>query len=124
MRKKQSAYRWYHSTETALLKVQNDLLVAMDESCGVFLVLLDLSSAFDTIDHDILIKRLHYNLGFSGTALAFIYGTKSEPADLQYVVPQGSVLGPILFTIYTSPIGAIAKRHNLEIHLYADDTQI
>ena len=109
----------------------------MDKSCGVFLVLLDLSAAFDTIDHDILIKRLHDNLGLSWTALAWmnsylrgrsqsvvINATKSEPADLQYGVPQGSVLGPILFTIYTSPIGAIAKRHNLEIHLYADDTQI
>ena len=111
--------------------------MAMDKSCGVFLVLLDLSAAFKTIDHDILIKRLHDNLGLSRTALAWmnsylrgrsqsvvINGTKSEPADLQYGVPQGSVLGPILFTIYTSPIGAIAKRHNLEIHLYADDTQI
>ena len=109
----------------------------MDKSCGVFLVLLDLSAAFDTIDHDILIERLHDNLGLSGTALAWmnsylrgrsqsvvINGTKSEPADLQYGVPQGSVLGPILFTIYTSPIGAFAKRHNLEIHLYADDTKI
>ena len=135
--KKQSAYRCYHSTETALLKVQNNLLVAMDKSCGVFLVLFDLSAAFDTIDHDILIKRLHDNLGLSGAALAWmnsylrgrsqsvvINGTKSEPADLQYGVPQGSVLGPILFTIYTSPIGAIAKRHNLEIHIYADDTQL
>ena len=135
--KKQSAYRCYHSTETALLKVQNNLLVAMDKSCGVFLVLLDLSAAFDTIDHDILNKRLHDNLGLSGAALAWmnsylrgrsqsvvINGTKSEPADLQYGVPQGSVLGPILFTIYTSPIGAIAKRHNFEIHIYADDAQL
>ena len=70
--KKQSAYRCYHSTETALLKVQNDLLVAMDKSCGVFLVRLDLSAAFDTIDHDILIKRLHDNLGLSGAALAWM----------------------------------------------------
>ena len=62
--KKQSAYRCYHSTETALLKVQNDLLVAMDKSCGVFLVLLDVSAAFDTIDHD--------NPGLSGTALAWM----------------------------------------------------
>ena len=53
-----------------------------------------------------------------------INGTKSKPADLPYGVPQGSVLRPILFTVYTSLIGAIAKRHNLEIHLYVDDTQI
>ena len=54
----------------------------------------------------------------------FINGMNSEPQDLQYGIPQGSVLGPILFTIYTIPIGAIAWLHNLEIHIYADDTQL
>ena len=77
--KKQSAYRCYHSTETALLKVQNDLLVAMDKSCGVFLSLLDLSAAFDTIDHDIPIKRLHDNLGLYGTALAWMNSPRKVP---------------------------------------------
>ena len=89
----------------------------MDKSCGVFLILLELSAAFDTIDHDILIKRLHDNLGLSGTALAWMNSYLRGRS-------QSVVLGPILFTIYTSPIEAIAKRHNLEIHLYADDTQI
>ena len=81
----------------------------MDKSCGVFLVLLDLFAAFHTM-HAILIKRLHDNLGLSGTALAWmnsylrgrsqsvvINGTKSEPADLQYGVPQGSVFGTHTF---------------------------
>jgi hypothetical protein len=55
----QSAYRANHSTETGLLKVQNDILRAIDDGYGVYLVLLDLSAAFDTIDHTILIRRLH-----------------------------------------------------------------
>ncbi len=135
--KYQSAYRCYHSSETALIKVQNDLLRALDDGCGVFLVLLDLSAAFDTLDHNILLERLESGIGMSGTALRWIDsylrgrtqsvvidGVQSDPADMQYGVPQGSVLGPILFIIYTTPIGDIARRHNLEIHLFADDTQL
>jgi hypothetical protein len=117
--------------------VQNDLLRAVDSGGGVFLVLLDLSAAFDTLDHNILLRRQEESVGLSGVALQWmdsylrgrsqsvvIDGVKSEPADLQYGVPQGSVLGPVTFTIYSSPIGEIARRHNLEIHLYADDTQL
>ena len=135
--KHQSAYRCYHSTETALVKVQNDLLRAIDDGSGVFLVLLDLSAAFDTIDHDILLDRLKSNIGLSEKSLGWfcsylkdrlqcivIDGVTSEPVNLKYGVPQGSVLGPILFTIYTSPIGEIARKYNVEIHIYADDTQL
>ena len=131
----QSAYRTSHSTETALLKVQNDILRAIDDGFGVFLVLLDLSAAFDTIDHGILITRLH-DMGVRGTALnwlstyltdrtqsVIIDGVCSQPSELQYGVPQGSVLGPILFTLYT-PIGHIARQYGLNVHLYADDTQV
>ena len=135
--KHQSAYRCYHSTETALVKVQNDLLRAIDDGSGVFLVLLDLSAAFDTIDHGILLDRLKSNIGLSDKSLGWfcsylkdrlqrivIDGVTSEPVNLKYGVPQGSVLGPILFTIYTSPIGEIARKYNVEIHIYADDTQL
>ncbi len=68
----QSAYRKYHSTETALLKVQNDILMELDKSNTVILILLDLSAAFDTIDHNKLLKRMEERCGIKGTALKFI----------------------------------------------------
>ena len=132
----QSAYKKYHSTETALLKVQNDILMSVDADGGAILVLLDLSAAFDTIDHEILLNRL-FNLGVRDSALAwfrsyltdrrqcvYIKGTKSKERRLPYGVPQGSVLGPILFTLYTTPLGNIARASGLKYHLYADDKQL
>ena len=90
----------------------------------------DFSAAFDTLNHDILLDRLD-SLGVSGAVLQWmesymrgrsqtvvIDGVKSDSQDLQYGNPQGSLLGPILFTIYTMPIGFIAQRYNLEIHIY------
>ena len=77
------------------------------------LVLLDLSAAFNTVDHQILLNRLHSDFGITGTALewfssylkdrkqrALIDGVSSQAADLSYGVPQGSCLGPLLFTLY------------------------
>ncbi len=132
----QSAYKTGHSTETALLKVQNDLLRAMDKDEVALLLLLDLSAAFDTVGHDALLERLSARFGISGTALAWfdsylkgrsqtviINGVKSESHSLKWGVPQGSVLGPLLFTAYTSPLSDIAEKHDISIHLYADDTQ-
>ena len=69
--KLQSAYRCFHSTETALLCVFNDILCAIDRHQEVVLVLLDLSSAFDTIDHTALLERLRYRYGMSGTVLTW-----------------------------------------------------
>ena len=99
----QSAYRPHHSTETALLKVTNDLLSAMDDGNISVLVLLDLSAAFDTIDHEILLHRLHNVFGFEDTVFqsylenrtqtVAVHGKHSTSAPLRYGVPQGSVLG-------------------------------
>ena len=134
---RQSAYRANHSTETALLRVQSDLLMALDRGCASFLVLLDLSAAFDTIDHGILLARLQSWFGISGVALDWlvsylsdrvqrvhIKGVRSTERELLLGVPQGSVLGPLLFSLYTAPISEISDRHGVNIHFYADDTQL
>ena len=98
------------------------------------LVLLDISAAFDTI---VDLDRLHKRLGVHGVVLKWFEsyvrdrkqcfsnnGIQSPPVEVKYGVPQGSVLGPKLFTIDTSQIADIARRYGLNIHLYADDTQI
>ena len=133
----QSAYRKFHSTETALLRIYNDLLLSINKQQVSALVLLDLSAAFDTIDHQILLTRLNSTFGLSNSALALLssYLTdrtqtvtiKSEstsPSTLNTGVPQGSVLGPLLFTLYTSPISNIFTNTSINFHLYADDTQL
>ena len=121
----------------ALLRIQNDLLLASNQQNVSALILLDLSAAFDTIDHQILLTRLSSTFGFSDTALSLItsYLTNrsqyitigdhcSNPTPLTTGVPQGSVLGPLLFTLYTTPIGHILSKSPVSFHLYADDTQL
>ena len=133
----QSAYRQNHSTETALLKIHSDLLGAADEGKVSVLALLDLSCAFDTIDHSILIERLFKTFGLSNTVLewfkSYLTGRtqtitvnkiQSHPFSLECGVPQGSVLGPLLYTLYTQPLSAIITRHLIKYHMYADDTQL
>ena len=87
----QSAYRQFHSTETALLRVQNDLLLSVDEHGGVILVLLDLSAAFDTIDHQKLLKTLEEKFGVQGDVLKWI---KSYLSDRKQSV---NIRGDILY---------------------------
>ncbi len=117
--------------------MHNDLLLALDNQCVVLMIALDLSAAFDTVDHEILLKRLHTYLGISGVALQWlrsylthrqqmvtIQGSYSPSQELRYGVPQGSVLGPVLFNIYTLPLGQIISRHSLTYHIYADDSEL
>ena len=133
----QSAYRKLHGTETALLKIMDDLYRIIDQRSAAVLIGLDLSAAFDTIDHEILTNRLQSTFAVSGTALQWIQSYLRERP--QYVkigiecsatllsdvgVPQGSVLGPFLFSIYVSPISAVIASFDMQFHQYADDTQL
>ena len=133
----QSAYKIHHSTETALVKVHNDILRAIDDNRSVLLLLLDLSAALDTVDHSTLLLRLRTRFGVKGSALTWfesyltsrkyyvqVEGCKSSLRSLDSGVLQGSVLGPLLYVLYTSPVADIIKSHDLQYHFYAYDAQL
>ncbi len=133
----QSGFRPSHSTETALIRVTNDLLLSSDRGCISLLVLLDLSAAFDSFDHNILLNRLENSVGISGSALAWFNSYLSDRhqfvavneevsyrSQVRYGVPQGSVLGPLLFTLYMLPLVNIIRKHGASFPCYADDTQL
>ena len=133
----QSAYNALHSCETALVRVHNDILVAIDKRHCVMLLPSDLSTAFDTVDHDILLTRLHSQYSISGIALewfrsyltnrsqfALIEEFRSQSCKLKCGVPQGSVLGPILYVLNTAPLADTLRFHEMQFHFYADDTQL
>ena len=134
----QSTYRKYHSTESAILTIHNDILHNMAKGSVTALTLLDLSAAFDTIDHTISLDRLNGYFGISGLALGWfnsylsgrthlvkVGSTLSHPVGLQYGVPQGCVLGSILFSLYTNSISSIIHFHStIKYHFYANDTQL
>ena len=133
----QSAYRQYRSTETAVAKVYNDLLLAADQGDVSALCLLDLTAAFDTVDHDLLMLRLERQFGLRGVVLQW-FGSYLPDRTFQVVfrsgtssvvittcsVPQGSVLGPRLFILYTADLVDVVKSHNDNLQSYADDSQL
>jgi len=133
----QSGFRPLHSTETALLRVLSDILAAVDRGNFAALVLLDLSAAFDMVDNDVLLQMLQTSFGIGGAARKWFQsyltsrtqyvrrGTaRSTIVQLICGVPQGSVLGPILFIMYTADLVSLIQQHCLSPHLYANDTQI
>ena len=129
--------REHHSTETAIVKIMNDILLSLDKDMCVLLVVLNFSTAFNTVDHKLLFNRFEQSFGIQDGAKAWLQsyftgryqavkvdGVKSDPTDLDTGMPQVSVLGPFCFNPYTSPLFTIANKHKCQMHIYADDTQL
>ena len=137
MEQLQSAYKPSHSPESALWKVEDDILQAIDNDQRVILLLLDLSAVFGTVHHHILLARLTDRFGIDGKAhslfksylsgqmhFAAIGSARSSSLPLNWGFPQGSVLGPILYLLYGDLLGDTMRHQNVSFHFYADDEQL
>jgi Reverse transcriptase (RNA-dependent DNA polymerase) len=133
----QSAYRANRSTETAIAKVLSDILTAIDRGDTAALALLDCSAAFDTVNHDILLRMLSESFDVRGNALQWfasylrgrqqcfrISGRQPKHESVAYGVPRGSVLGLLQFIICTADLGSMAIARRLHRQQYADDIQV
>ena len=133
----QSAYRKHHSCETSLVKLVNDILWGMENQLVTAIVILDLSAAFDTVDHDLLVDVLEKRFGITGTARKWyesylrprsfrveVGKERSQPRQLDYSVPQGSIQGAFLFVAYASTLEEIVNKNTLELNGFADDHSV
>jgi hypothetical protein len=133
----QSAFRSGHSVESALCHVSSSIFQLLDNGFNVFVILLDLSAAFDTIDHNLLLNILYDRFKIRGTVLKWIESylqdryfkvsirnTISNRFPLKVGVPQGSILGPILFNCVMTKLADMLTQADVTFHMYADDTQL
>ena len=117
--------------------MSSNILLAADRGHVTLLGLFDMSAAFDTVDHDILLTRLKTSFGVDGTVLSWLEsfqrdrtqqvafnGQSSVLVKVTSGVPQGSILGPLLFLLYMADILSIAMKHGIHIHCYTDDGEL